>query len=156
MSVDVSKIQLGDKVKISLYGLPESDWLEVKGFGTEDSEWGFGTEDDEVALLMPDGDLPLFPLEWITAHEPAAPDGGRPVNADHTPTTEEVRRDWVWSHRTRTDLGIDRAELAFDRWLRAVEAAAKAEAWDRGYWARQVDLGAADTTPNPYRKGADQ
>lgn len=51
--------------------------------------------------------------------------------------------------------GMDRdraMELVSDA-LDTFAAACSADAWDEGYQARQNDLGAADVTPNPYRKG---
>lgn len=66
MSVDVSKIKTGDRVRVSLYGLPESDWLDVVGIGL-----------GRVKVTMPDGRSYTFLdgdlARCITAHEPAAP-----------------------------------------------------------------------------------
>lgn len=63
--VDVSKIRPGDKVKISLYGLPESDWLEVEDVDPRHSR---------VMATLPSGWTRwLYSGDEITAHEPAAP-----------------------------------------------------------------------------------
>lgn len=67
MSVDVSKIKSGDRVRISLYGLPESDWLVV----TRTSE---SRHEDRVVLIeTPDGSEVVVRAEEVAAHEPAAP-----------------------------------------------------------------------------------
>lgn len=67
MSVDVSKIEEGDRVKVSLYDLPESDWLEVKR--TSESRY----EGREVLIEMPEGgELWVSPRD-IIAHEPTGP-----------------------------------------------------------------------------------
>lgn len=61
MDVDVSKIWKGDRVKVRLYGLPESDWLEV-------------AMARPVVVKAPDGtEVRVWYEHDITAHGPAAP-----------------------------------------------------------------------------------
>lgn len=72
--------------------------------------------------------------------------------SDYTPTTEEVRNDYVCALST-TD--IDDAEAGFDRWLAEV----KAQAWEQGATtivATMVMNGSNDLPPNPYRQGEEQ
>lgn len=61
--INVESIRKGDRVKVSLHGLPESDWLEVVSVGVL----------GKPKVILPDGlAWTTYPGE-ITAHEPAAP-----------------------------------------------------------------------------------
>ena len=70
--------------------------------------------------------------------------------SDYTPTTEEVRNDYLCSLST-TELWND-ADGRWDRWLLEV----KAQAWEEG-WSTGRDVWTArDATAenmNPYRQG---
>ena len=68
---------------------------------------------------------------------------------DYTPTTEEVREEYVYGAQEvdlddRVVVSFDEADARFDRWLAAHDAEVKAEAWDEGHrhrWRRDRDDG---------------
>lgn len=60
--INVESIRKGDRVKVSLHGLPEYDWLEVSAAFPNCAE-----------VIMPDGRDRLLTPSEITAHEPATP-----------------------------------------------------------------------------------
>lgn len=77
------------------------------------------------------------------------------ARAEYVPTTEEVKHDYSWDGFL--DAPLVSREQAFDRWLAAEVAAAKAEAWDEG-WEAAVDEAPGDIwfdewthDANPYR-----
>lgn len=91
---------------------------------------------------------------------------------DYTPTTDEVREEYVYGAQEvdldgQVVVSFDEADARFDRWLASV----KAEAWDEVVATiRRCDPKCtddcdicvfrgdvlADITPNPYREGIDR
>lgn len=77
---------------------------------------------------------------------------------NETPTTEQVRAEWVRGMVPGVPVLVDRADLAFARWLAAERAAVWDEAIDaartvigrgKGTYEADIDL---LTLPNPYRE----
>ena len=79
---------------------------------------------------------------------------------EYTPTTEEVRHDYVsldypeggYDYDTEAEEKVRAVD--FDRWLAAHDAQMRADAWDEGHergWMDGVE-NAEPASPNPYRK----
>ena len=85
---------------------------------------------------------------------------------DYTPTTEQVRVDYVMAYTDRESSQL-LAERAFDRWLAARDAEVAAKAWDEGYavgednfihsdyCGRRCQCQGLHGATNPYREGGD-
>jgi len=73
--------------------------------------------------------------------------------AEYTPTTQRVR-----DCASSSDKWLAYSPTSFDRWLAAVVAAAKAEAWDEGFntgydqvLVERASSSSIDLRKNPYR-----
>ena len=86
------------------------------------------------------------------------------MSDDYTPTTEEVREEFIFGHQEvdmdgHVVVSFDEAKARWERWLAAV----KAEAWEEGHEAAAMRVPegvwhdtASPRTPNPYRKDEDE
>ena len=78
--------------------------------------------------------------------------------SEYTPTTAEVREEFVYGHqevdmRGNVVVSFDEANVRWDRWLAKVERAAAEKAYSEAALAIQDGLGAWDAHENnPYRR----
>ena len=83
--------------------------------------------------------------------------------SDYTPTTEEVRNQYVFSASVIDETRFvdpTQGEAEFDRWLAEVKAEAWEEGESDGRWNEEhqamIERGNREAIANPYRQGEEQ
>ena len=80
------------------------------------------------------------------------------MSDEYTPTTDEIRRDWVQlsadAYSLVTDDADEVAVAEFDRWLEAHDREVAEKAWDEGF-AHGFNSNDYKMT-NPYHEGASE